>query len=150
MPTFQGTGGVPVSRTLYSNRTDIENLYGKENVIKWADVNNTQLAADVTARVDWANLEAYNLINDSLYGGNYEIPFSVTPASIITLAARQAGMLLYDSRGIRDAGVSVNHMFVHHQKRVDKYLARIRAGQIQLHDVDPIATMVPSAEGQNT
>jgi phage gp36-like protein len=91
----------------YATRADVEQVYGADNVRKWADLDNRGSTADVDARVLWALNLATARMNAHLLGGVYTVPF-VTPYDLLVIDAnaRLAGLLLYQARGITDETVS--------------------------------------------
>lgn len=90
----------------YCTRDDIENVFGRENVIKWADLDGAEDAAHVSTRVTWAITKADEEIDDRLRGTHYRVPLANssgnTPEDVKDLSASLAGIRLHDSRGIED------------------------------------------------
>jgi phage gp36-like protein len=87
----------------YAERGDIDNIFGKDSVDQWADLNNKRIPKEIKARLDWALALAESKVNAALRGGPYVIPFTGTIDPIIVdLTARWAGVLLYDGRRIVD------------------------------------------------
>jgi len=88
----------------YAIRTDIENIYGKENIEQYADLNNTKNAGEIEVRINSMLELAEETINGRLREGPYVIPFAIPVVFLIKdLTARMTGVLLYDGRGIVDA-----------------------------------------------
>lgn len=84
----------------YCTRADMEIRFGDENVEKWADMNNSGIAGEISARIEWAIAQAYSDINDEMRGGPYELPIESPPTSLVDLAARWAAALLHESRAL--------------------------------------------------
>jgi len=123
--------------TVYCSESDINQVYGGDNVQKWADLNNNEDADEITARINRAITVATNGINDILRGGRYALPITDTTAAValIDLCATLAGVWLYESRGVEDfdpeTGRAV-HKLVYMRDRATKKLEAIRANRIQL------------------
>ena len=141
MADFSGPGGTPVSTVYYSDRVDIENFYGVDNVAKWADLNSNEIASEITAKIDKANRETFAYFNSRLLGGNYTIPFPVIFDQIRLMSARYAGWLLYSARGVDDSQDNEDNMLLSHKDDVELMLDRIRAGS--LLPGDPEVSMIP-------
>lgn len=117
----------------YSGRGDVEILFGKANVEKWADVDNENSTAFIANRIAWANHQAWAYINARLEGGIYSVPFEPPfPPIIVEMSARHAGVLLYDSRGLEDTETT-DHLYTNHRDRVAEMLTQILAGQLKLN-----------------
>lgn len=128
----------------YAVRADVENRYGKENVKRWADVDNTNNAGDITTRINWALDQATTDLNALLRYGPYAIPFTPTyDGSIISMCAQLAGVLLYESRGITDfnqiTGAPI-HSLSWHRNEVMRNVKRILANQLRLAAASAYAT----------
>lgn len=87
----------------YSTRADIEDIYGPDNVFKWADLDNNEDAAHVEQRIEKAITRANDELHNRLRGGPYLIPFAdPVPSAIVYLEALYAGIWLYASRSVGD------------------------------------------------
>ena len=90
----------------YCTNADIVNTFGTTNRNQWADLENTAVAATMTARVDWAIGVAGDDIDSVCLTYYTRIPLvdqsGTTPTFIRDLAAILAGIKLYESRGMED------------------------------------------------
>ncbi|MBN2024952.1 MAG: DUF1320 family protein [Pirellulales bacterium] len=115
----------------YCVRADVENVFGAHNVRKWADVENHGNGAHIGGRIARAIAAATAEIDDRLRGGPYLVPIATVPTTIRQLAARLAGVWLYESRGIEDfdevTGRAI-HRLAWHREHVDRVLKEIMAG----------------------
>lgn len=141
-------GTNPCSLPRYAERGDIEQIFGKENVKKWADVDNNGVLIDIDTRICWALAESRAFIDARLRGGPYAIPF-VAPFNyqIISQSARFAGVLLYESRGITDFSENgrPQHQLSAHRDQVLRWLQQIIAGlqRLDLAQVPNTPAAVP-------
>lgn len=121
-------------RDKYAERSDLNLLFGSDNISKWADLNNNEDAGEIQSRVCWALAESAVYFDDELSGGPYVVPFSEPfPAQIVSMSARYAGVLLYDSRGIPDAGEgNTRNVLAYHRDLVSKFLSRVLAHKTKL------------------
>ena len=131
----------------YCARSDLDNIFGSENVRIWADLNNSGDSEEVDDRVDWAIAAASSKIDNRLAGGPYEVPFSETfPTEVVEMTARLAGVLLYEGRGVTDTnpvtGAPVNQVAVH-KRLVDEFIQDIKAGRMRLVGATRLASFAP-------
>ena len=117
----------------YAGRNDIEQIYGVENILKWADLDNDADATKIADRVLWALELSHSRLNDLLRGGPYAIPFTTGTLvhTVVNLQAMLAGVIFYEARGVVDfnAETGVAQHRLHFQKaQVEKDLKIIMAG----------------------
>lgn len=89
----------------YADQSDVENIFGRDNVAIWSNLDNDDTDADV-ARIQEALDDADSQINTALRGV-YAVPVAVSgdDANVLKrIAATMAGVWLYRNRGDRDAG----------------------------------------------
>lgn len=120
----------------YPTRADVEAVFGLENVKKWADLDNDEDDGLIEARVQWACCEASAWLDDQLRAGPYEIPFAAPyPRQVIGVAARVAGVKLYESRGVTDVNVDgdpIDSLQVH-REAAEAFVAGIMRGTLRLN-----------------
>lgn len=118
----------------YAERTDVELIFGRTNIYKWADVDNEEDDDFVAQRICWALQESYAYFNDRLRSGPYTIPFSTPPARVISMSARWAGVILYDARGISDTSddKQPKHQLSAHRDMVVKFLNELLSSKARL------------------
>lgn len=87
----------------YCTQSDIENLFGTTNVKVWSNLENDADEAD-TARITAAIAYAAEQVNKRFRRSKYAVPLTALPGEslvdITDIAARFAGVWLYESRGI--------------------------------------------------
>ena len=128
---------------MYCTRTDIENLFGVRNVAIWSNLDSTATGAD-ESRITAAIAHATAWINDRFRGGRFTIPLansaSATPDAIRDLAARLAGVWLYESRGVDEQdeeGRPINRLGFH-RRYVERQVLRYIMGRDSLDAVRTI------------
>lgn len=127
----------------YSTRQDSEDLFGKDNIRKWADLDNNDKDADITSRINRAIAYAYRRINSKLKFGPYEVPFtSPIDEVIVDLSARIVGIWLYDNRGIVDSDPAEFDQLARHRKHIKTIFAEINGLRVIL-DYDLVSTAYP-------
>lgn len=127
----------------YADRTDIDNVFGTDNVTTWADLNNSGDAGEVAARVAWALDLSYSRLNARLRGGPYVVPLSEpVDEVVVNMQATMAGLLLHDSRGYDDSGKRRDPLGVH-RKVLEADIRMVRAGHLRL-DAEGEASAVPA------
>lgn len=121
----------------YCTVTDLNNAFGSTNVTKWADVNNTQLQAEIDARIAWAIANADDYLNSKLRKSRYQFPLaddSDIPPILARMSAYYAGVLLYDSRGVTDIGPDGKsvHALTPQKNAVDEFIRDIHGRRLEL------------------
>lgn len=128
----------------YATRSDVELCYGRDNIAKWADLDNLQDPATITARIEWALLNSYNLLNGKLLNGHYTIPFTEPyPQLIIYAQSLWAGQMLFDARMITDANKRDQLSFQRAELR--NLLKQLHRGQTKLEGIEAAGTKIPIA-----
>lgn len=120
----------------YCTRSDIEALFGKANVAKWADVDNDQDADAIGDRIDQAIAVATARIDDRLRNGPYTLPIAGSPATLTNLAVQLAGVWLYESRGVQDFSPDTGfpvHRLRWHSEQAEKTLNDLLSGKLRLN-----------------
>lgn len=134
----------------YIVKADIENIFGVENVAKWADLDGDSVQSKIDARVEESITAAEDDCNSSLDGGPYTIPFSSAPTLIKTICAKLAGVWLYDVRGTDDVdgdGNPINKTRVHYKDAM-RMIREILAGKRLLTGVALTCKASPTVRSQ--
>jgi hypothetical protein len=116
-----------------ATRGNVDRIFGKANVEKWADLNNTRNPKELELRYSWAlelaDAEVYSRLRD----GPYAVPFTAPyDPVVVDLAARVAGLLMFDGRRVSSKDDDDDGDMGPHHKKVDLTVRRILAGIIRL------------------
>jgi phage gp36-like protein len=91
----------------YGTRTDVEQVFGRDNIRKWSNLDNVDAETD-DGRVAEAMTQASAEIDTALLDGPYSTPLTgmsaTTQQLVKTLWAKLAGVWLYANRGQKDDG----------------------------------------------
>ena len=124
----------------YCEKSNIVDCFGNTNVTQWADIDNDGSAVTIAARIARAIDVASDDIDDALRSGPYSIPITTptgtTPTVIVDIAAKLAGVWLYQSRGAEDTTQGPGqplHMLSSVKGEAHLALANIRTGKIRLN-----------------
>jgi len=132
----------------YATRSDLNEVFGKPNVDKWADLDNDGVSATITARITKALAVADDEVNNRLRNGLYALPIVLseggTPVVIVDAAAKIAGCWLYTSRGLADTGDGEKSNPEKLRDEARDALAEIRGGNLIL-DAELAHSVVPEA-----
>ncbi|HOK59013.1 MAG TPA: DUF1320 family protein [Sedimentisphaerales bacterium] len=116
----------------YSQRTDLEAIYGARNVERWADLDSSGNLEDIAARITYAISVADAEIDSVLSGSPIKTPLDKVPTLLKIISATLAGVFLYESRGAEgittDSGVIV-HPYYFKRKWAQDVLTEIRDGR---------------------
>lgn len=135
------TVGSKASAVTLCDDADLDLVFGKRNVDKWADLNNDKDTTAILAVRARAREDATNEIYDLLRGGPYAIPFTSVPSAARRQCSKLAGVLLYEGRGVMDTtDEDGKHRLRMHKKEVYTWCRRIRGGQIRLDLADACPT----------
>ncbi len=133
---------VPISGAVasgrYINQSDIENVFGIDNIARWSQMDNDVDTADTT-RIQQAIDTAETSVDDSFRNSEYKIPFTGTISStIINWCAIIAGAWLYQNRGHLDTGTEDGEKYDRRLKAVRedilKYQTRIKKLDVAAHN----------------
>lgn len=131
-----------------ASREDIENVFGRTNVAKWANIDS--LADDdddyedhITARVEWALALASSKFFNEIVGIAYDVEETTDPLPLVVVdaIARWAGVLLYESRGVTDG--NGDHDLRFHEDMARAVAARVKAGTLSIAGFTEIASNIP-------
>lgn len=118
----------------YISQTDIENVFGTENVKYWSDLDDS--GSVDTTRISKAIEFAEAAIDDWFRDSEYEVPITgvdgSTPSKVIDWAAKYAGYWLYSSRGLRDVDDDDNKI-ARLKREVDDEIRSYLSGQRRLN-----------------
>ena len=127
----------------YCKRIDIENIFGKRNVARWADLDNDESETLIASRIEWASDFATEYVNSRLLYGPYAVPFDTPyPLMIVNLTAMFAGIQLYDGRQVVSA--EDKDQVSRQRKDFDRYLRQIFKGQLKLFTTTGTAIEIAS------
>ena len=105
----------------YGDRTNVEDVYGVDNVYTWANINGDGDATQIGVRITWALGKAYRRINSRLRNRGFVIPFaSPYPDEIIDIEAELAGFYLYQARMLDGEDRTKNNLAHMHKYAEDK------------------------------
>jgi hypothetical protein len=119
----------------YCVKSDIVDIFGVKNIEKWADIDNDSNAVTIAARIARAIDVASDDIDDQLRQSSHLIPISTpagtTPTAIVDIAAKLAGVWIYEARGTEDSkGI---HRLSSVKGEAHLTLANIRTGKTRLN-----------------
>lgn len=121
----------------YHSVTDINNVFGADNVLKWADLDNDRDSAKISARVQFVINSTEAHVNSLFRRSRYTIPFVVPiPFEILEICCYMSGAKLYEPRQTDDItaeGVAPMKTLVMQKRRQAEDMARrILANKIVL------------------
>lgn len=137
-----------------SSRLDIEYVYGKVNVSKWADSDNTEDPLWIDDRIDWANesaqLEIFARLRKGKYAlSHFDVAGGAIPRMSIRIAATRAGLFLFDTR--RVVSDETEDQVSRQRKDYDRWIRQILAGQLEFEDpanpTEPLEQQTGNAPG---
>lgn len=126
----------------YSEREDIDFIFGAANVTAWATRSDDDEDDDIEARITRAIAEADEEIDDFIRTTHHIIPLTTAagavPVTIRSLSARMAGVRLYEAMGVvdyrTDQGVA-RHRLSWHWDYCQTVLDEIRNGKRKINAV---------------
>ncbi len=129
----------------YAVQADIEAIYGTKNVARWSNLDSDSTTVNATrtaAAIAWASAT----VDDRFRRSAYTVPFvallGTYPQSFVDIVAKLAGVWLYNSRGLRDAGAGEegNRITAHRREAeelMDLYHSGSRVWSMQSSETDP-------------
>jgi hypothetical protein len=132
----------------YIQQSDIESVFGTDNVSTWSNLQNTGAAAD-TARVAAAIDYAEASVEDRFRSSSYAVPFVgigvAVPVVLKDWMTKLAGIWLYESRGWRgkdEDALRFGGLASQVELQMDSYLSGQRRLQAQRNTERPTAPAV--------
>lgn len=123
----------------YSTDADLDNAFGKINVDKWANADNTLDETEILARREWAREQAHDELNSRLADAPYAFPITGTPPPLLVrIETYLACMLLSESRTITDTDEDPGDL-KSIAKRVERFINGIKLGTIKLTGLEKTA-----------
>jgi hypothetical protein len=168
--TDEFVGPQTPSTGVYAQREDLENMFGPDNIDKWADIGEPagETAGEriirIANRIERSIAVAEKMIDDRLEGNSlYTVPLVNTstdyqnsggsdadpdasdyPQTIVNLCSTLAGVWLYENRGIVDfdpkTGVRV-HRLIYNKEEAEKTIQDLITRRIRVE----CETTVPNA-----
>lgn len=133
MSDWTGTGTVAEVPPGYCARADIEQVFGKDNVTKWADLDGDSNLGRIAARILVAIEAAQDEVDNTLRDGMYVIPLTSVPVTVRDITATLAGVWLFTRHGEEDAAEGEPaHRLEGLRNNVRRQLTQIRTGGIRL------------------
>ncbi len=86
----------------FITETDLVRTFGRSNLIRWADLDNSRDAAQIDENVQAAIDEGEEELEDMFRDGRYRVPFTTVTAKMKRWAAIFSGISLYQNRGQDD------------------------------------------------
>jgi len=136
----------------WTSRREMELLFGPENIRQWADLNNENDAEHISDRIDWsaenATAEARELLVDSPVDLDN---LTEAPLTLRMNVSRMAGVLLYESRGVKDTDSDEGkHKLRYHKDEAAKYFQKVRAGSIRIgRSATSVPGVIPNSDDED-
>ena len=121
----------------YSARSDVEDVFGVDNVAKWADLDADADATKIANRITRAIAAGDAKIDQRFRSSQYAVPLVPGTSGDVVVtdwSARLAGVWLYESRGTNEMdqkGRPFNRMSGQEKKVMD-HMDRVMTGKERL------------------
>jgi len=123
----------------YATATDVNTMFGRSNVRKWADMDGDGFDQVIDAAVTQALTFAEAEVNSRLRGGPYTVPFTDTvPVLVQEATTILAGLRLYEKRGMDDE----NDLMERKRVRANSLLQGIIQRKFVL-EISPVVSAIP-------
>lgn len=116
----------------YTDKTALEQMHGKDNIFKWADLDNDKILADIADRCELASTIATTYVNGRLQRSKYTVPFTTAPLMVQYLASLIGGIWLYDGRTLSENANRSRDEVSYKRKTAAKLIREILNGQLTL------------------
>ena len=142
---------LPLVTGTYHTSLDIADVFGTQNLLIWADMDNDKNSVSIARRILSIIQKTESWLNSRFRASSaYKIPFaSPAPLEITEICAIQSGARLYEPRSVEDftteAGQATKTMVSVKQRRADSLMRDILSDKVRL-DVSPenyVQTNVP-------
>lgn len=128
---------------LWTTRLELETMFGRTNVMQWADVENSRDEETIRQAICAACEDATDDARSRLSGG--PCGTVVVPSRTLRrMTTRLAAGLLYEARGVHDTSDENGRFKLKWSlDRADKWFRQVQAGQIILEGIVNDFTAVP-------
>ncbi|RLC38156.1 hypothetical protein DRH27_02960 [Candidatus Falkowbacteria bacterium] len=114
----------------YISQSDVENVFGEDNVLVWSDLDASD-SVDAT-RIATGIATAEEDVENRFRDGDYAIPFSSALSTIKDWCAKLAGLWLYECRPKRDSDTD-DEYYAKMREQVDVDIDAYTSGQRRLN-----------------
>ena len=124
-----------MSNPAYCQRSDIEAVFGIDNVAAWATMSTGDSGGDITARITAIIAIASDDLNEVLRevaGIDARLPLTAPTPNVTYQVACHAGFLLYGPRATDDYGKDPQSYPSLLESRFQRWLAEVRDGKRRL------------------
>jgi hypothetical protein len=117
----------------WTSREELERMFGRTNITRWADIENENVAEDITAQIQWSVVAGHEDAVMRLEGTSCGIIYTA-PSPLRIATTRLAAFLLYSARGIKDAPEDQEgrSRLSTAKKLADEFFKMVRAGQYSI------------------
>lgn len=115
----------------YISQTDVEDIFGQDNVAKWSQLDNDVITAD-TSRITKSITYAEETVNDRFSNSRWDITTGTVSEKVKEWSAKLAGIWLYENRGIRDTNTEGNK-FTSMKDDVNEEINKYLSGESRLN-----------------
>ena len=122
--------------TTYCTAADLYSRFGQRNVEQWAELGD----GDATTRIDWAIAEAGQVIDETMRGGIYAVPFAAapsTPGQIKTIATFLAGFELRRIRAVESTPDGEDGFYEKARAQEIMRLKKMARGLVRIAAIQP-------------
>lgn len=112
-------------------RSDLNNVFGSDNVSAWADLNNNGTNAEILARIEWAAGLALADVRSRIATLSYKWDEVSADAQVVHAQVLKAGLLLYGNRAVSDEENRPNPMRVH-AREYENFFKDLSVGKVAL------------------
>lgn len=121
------------------NRDWLNQVFGKSNIDKWADLDNTEDDDIINDRIAWAIYVSESEIQGYLVGGPFEWDDIKEHPTIKQMIGLAAGLLLYTPRAASLEQDQANPMRGY-EKKLKEFIQRVHAGNFRFQGITQSAS----------
>lgn len=114
--------------------SDLENVFGRDNINHWADLDNDDNAGTISSRINWAINLATAEVQAQLTATSYTWDVVVGHILVNNAIAIKAGLWLYANRAKSDEGdgTTPTNPMRRHEKWLDLFFKQLSTGALKL------------------
>lgn len=112
-------------------RSDLNNVFGANNVTAWADIDNDGNTSNIDARVTYAINLATEEVSSKLRLMTYTLSAALEHVLVEHAIIQRAGDLLYSPRAISDEDPAKDLMGFH-RRQYESFFKELAAGRLDL------------------
>lgn len=116
----------------YASIDDMMIVFGRDNLLVWADINNNGRDMEIGNRIEYFLVQATAMIDGRLANRQYDLPFNPVPFVIKHCCVLLAGVSLFEARNLNTTNEKQTLNVATYREQAESILTDVVSGAIKL------------------